>query len=136
MRISPLILALGITGLGGCDQRQSQMLDVFQKQLQTKDKMIEDLTQKVNDLEQRNAELQAQAGKGADAEKVAEAVNRRLDARLAEIKSRLDQAVTAAPVASAHPAPAAQEEVQPPPPKPSTPKPPSDPNRKKMKFDF
>ncbi len=133
-----MILALAAMGFAGCDQRQAQMLEVFQKQVQTKDKMIEDLTQKIAELEQKNADLQAQAAKGADAEKVADAVNRRLDARLAEIKSRLDQAVAAAPAVSTHLAsPAHAGEEPPPPPKPATSdRPPSDPNRKKMKFDF
>ncbi|HEY2343693.1 MAG TPA: hypothetical protein VGH90_11705 [Chthoniobacteraceae bacterium] len=136
-----------MAGITGCDQRQGQMLDLFQKQIQEKDKSIEELNQKINELDRRNAELEGQIEKAADPDKIAEAVGKRIDGRLTDLRNHVDQLAQAggggAPRTASgsplNPLPRGSEEPAPNPrlTNPPADKPqPTDPNRKKMKFDF
>jgi hypothetical protein len=137
--------ALLMAGITGCDQRQGQMLDLLQKQLQEKDKTIEELNQKVSEMDRRNTELEAQLEKAGDPEKIAEAVSKRIDGKLSDLRNRVDQLAQGssggasprgASTGAVNPLPRPAEEpggrLTNPPANPPT----TDPNRKKMKFDF
>lgn len=156
LRITSLASILVLAGMfTGCE-KQGQVLalrEEFSRQLQAKDKTIEELNQKITDLRNQNDQLQLQAAKGSsDPDKlssaVADAVAKRVsdqDAQsFAELKRDLEQVLQAvrssgsvASVPRTEPGPSVPTTRPTAPTAPTRdPSAPSDPNRKKMRFDF
>lgn len=168
MKSSPYILQLlALLLLTGCDQKQNQLLTLreeFQKQIDSKDKTMEDLHQKLAEIQAQNTQLQekllAATKESVAPEKIADSVTKkaeeRVDSALAQINAKLsslEQAIKASQLASA-PAPApASAPAQVPATRTSPAASPqgqpqnpgqirvrdatqSDPNRKKYKFEF
>jgi len=152
-------LALGLAGLTGCE-KQGQVLalrEEFSRQLQAKDKTIDELNQKITELRNQNDQLQLQSAKGSgDPEKLAQAVADTVSRRITDqnaqsfgdLRRDLDQVLqavksggggsgniaTAPRVDSVPNVPSTRPPANTPPARdPSTP---SDPNRKKLRFDF
>lgn len=169
MKTSPLLLALTAVLLVGCDHQQNQLLSLredLQKQMQAKDKAMEELHARVTELQAQNSQLQdkllaatKESGapeKLADAlgDKVTKKAEEQIASALADINGKLaslEQAVKASQATVAQ-APAPQQVA---PSQRSAPAPtqqaqpqssqgqirtrdaaPSDPNRKKYKFEF
>ena len=161
MRTKFLLMAILLVGTAGCDQQQSQILsmrDAFDKELKAKDKVIEDLNRKVNDLDQRNGQMEQQlikASGGSDkvvaavTEGVSKAVVDQNTTTFNQVKSQLDEILKtlksgvgvapSAPSAQGPVANAPQQQYQAPPPQP-TQRPassePRDPNTKKYKMTW
>ena len=147
MRVTFFLLALLAAGMSGCEQQQTKILSLreeFQRQLQTKEKTIEDLNRRVLELGELNSQLQQQLLKSsqesASPERLAESVARKVDEQNAKLKTQMDEILQAVRSGSAGQAPRDQNPSssappafgQPPVREPS----PSDPNRRKYKFEF
>ncbi len=151
----PAVVLIILAGMTGCE-KQGQVLalrEEFSRQLQVKDKTIDELNRKMNELRNQNDQLQAQIVKNSDepdkltaavSEAVAKKVSDQNAQSLTDLKHQIDQVLQAVhtngQVAAAQKsdAPASQPAARPTAPAASNrdSSTSSDPNRRKMRFDF
>ena len=89
MKINFLLLGILALGTAGCDLQQNKLLTLreeFNQELKAKDKTVEDLNRKINDLDQRNGALEQRLIKesGGSPDKLAAAITDSVSRSVAE----------------------------------------------------